>query len=736
MNNMVLMEVVAEPSFWAKHLFDILTICIGLAFTIALYIWASSKKSHQLRMYIPTIWTSLGILFTFISIYKGLTDKELLTDVSKGQIENLIGRIIPAFSTSIIGIIGAIICSIINKGLLAGIEDKGTEAFNRLRKQMGFENELTADSPELLLFKIISAVNQNGNSIERILKTNQTTTTGKSDEIFGKFDELLNKLNDSTNEAIDVSMGIQNEEVRKEFDSLKTKMEGLNGVSNHTLENALKTQKSDFLTTIEKMEKAFEGTITTQNGIIENKLISLQSTLDTRIGEMKTTNEGLINRLIDVVQKDLANESEKRNQQLQAFIEKENGEIKQFIEKQEGLYQEIKGNLVNIVSDIRQLFEEDVQKSVEKFAQDQHRLSTTTIAEWNKNLTEKSNEYLKSFEDSIGKLPDAMAKKLDELHEKETELVKATISDNRTGVDTLLRENKQAIQDAIADLGTNLQESFEGIKNVIASSIKTNEENLAGLIGCYDASIKTVSAEIKTDNESIKNELVEAQKRWKESAEQCEMEHLEKVKKIIQDTAGEIQSIQTKITSIESALHASLDGIMNKVTESIGHFEEKQEEIKKFVLENNKGLQTDLTKQIHDAFQINELSMERDKLIEGINSTANNLRTQTKVILDNLSKVNEELKNNKDSLKESSDIYRDTVVKSNDLITYIHGTLNLIKSHLTQMNVIHSEINMLQTEAGTFQNALQELKKSIKEVEELKDGVAKKQTGKEKPNKQ
>lgn len=173
---MVLLEVIAESSFWIKHLFDILTFGIGLVFTIALYIWARLKKSHQLRMYIPTVWTSLGILFTFISIYVGLTDEDIFNNVSDGHIENLINRIIPAFSTSIIGIIGAIICSIINKGLLAGVEDKGIEEFNRLRQQMGFENELTADSPELILFKIISAINQKGGS-PFILMTQQDHLT-------------------------------------------------------------------------------------------------------------------------------------------------------------------------------------------------------------------------------------------------------------------------------------------------------------------------------------------------------------------------------------------------------------------------------------------------------------------------------------------------------------------------------------------------------------------------------
>ena len=63
-------------SFMSEHLFDIifcsLTVIGGIMATIVLNQHSDKTKSYQLRAYIPTVWTSLGILFTFVSIYVSL----------------------------------------------------------------------------------------------------------------------------------------------------------------------------------------------------------------------------------------------------------------------------------------------------------------------------------------------------------------------------------------------------------------------------------------------------------------------------------------------------------------------------------------------------------------------------------------------------------------------------------------------------------------------------------------
>ena len=77
------------------HLFDTLTCTIGGILTLLLYFFSYKKKSYQLAAYIPTVWTSLGILFTFISIYNGLdgykdTDPlKLIQNITRSLDQNL-----------------------------------------------------------------------------------------------------------------------------------------------------------------------------------------------------------------------------------------------------------------------------------------------------------------------------------------------------------------------------------------------------------------------------------------------------------------------------------------------------------------------------------------------------------------------------------------------------------------------------------------------------------------------
>ena len=64
----------------------------------------------------PNVWTSLGILGTFIAIVVSL-DSSGTSSLS--DVDTLVKNIIPAFTTSITGIIGAVVCSIAIKIIYA-----------------------------------------------------------------------------------------------------------------------------------------------------------------------------------------------------------------------------------------------------------------------------------------------------------------------------------------------------------------------------------------------------------------------------------------------------------------------------------------------------------------------------------------------------------------------------------------------------------------------------------------
>lgn len=98
------------------NIWDLIVLGLGLGFSALLYFFYRSTRSRGLLNYIPTVWTSLGILGTFVAIYVSLTSVNFKDIVAVGV---LVEKVAPAFTTSIIGIIGAVISSIAIKIIFA-----------------------------------------------------------------------------------------------------------------------------------------------------------------------------------------------------------------------------------------------------------------------------------------------------------------------------------------------------------------------------------------------------------------------------------------------------------------------------------------------------------------------------------------------------------------------------------------------------------------------------------------
>lgn len=121
------------------------TLVAGLSFTVAIVlVYFLYSRSRTLLSYIPNIWTSLGILGTFIAIVHTLESADIYDADKMVDMSKLIGNIVPAFTTSIIGIVGAIISSLGVKVIFA-IEDENYEENNKWRSSYRLTPELMLD---------------------------------------------------------------------------------------------------------------------------------------------------------------------------------------------------------------------------------------------------------------------------------------------------------------------------------------------------------------------------------------------------------------------------------------------------------------------------------------------------------------------------------------------------------------------------------------------------------------
>ena len=120
---------------------NLIVTLTGLSITAVFFaLYFTKLRSKQLLNYVPNVWTSLGILGTFIAIVVSL-DSSGTSSLS--DVDTLVKNIIPAFTTSIIGIIGAVVCSVAIK-IIYAYEEKEEDEF--YRRTVGNEK-----SPELVL---------------------------------------------------------------------------------------------------------------------------------------------------------------------------------------------------------------------------------------------------------------------------------------------------------------------------------------------------------------------------------------------------------------------------------------------------------------------------------------------------------------------------------------------------------------------------------------------------------
>lgn len=90
---------------------NIVVLALGLIATF----WCNNKynetKSRPLLTSLPGVWTSLGLLGTFLAICLSLHDVKTAEGVNADILE-LIRSLVPAFTTSIIGLVGALVVTI------------------------------------------------------------------------------------------------------------------------------------------------------------------------------------------------------------------------------------------------------------------------------------------------------------------------------------------------------------------------------------------------------------------------------------------------------------------------------------------------------------------------------------------------------------------------------------------------------------------------------------------------
>ena len=284
---------------------NISVLVLGLISTLVfLVLYFTKLKSKQLLNYLPNVWTSLGILGTFIAIVYSLND---LQEQSKTQenkkdeyiiestnqiiplddsqrddkknteinVYKLIEDIAPAFITSIIGILGAILTSILIK-IIYAIEEKKEERI--------YTDTVGGNiPPELMLYrinrsieKLITVTTLQESNIKSFLDNYMLQLDAFYNKIFESNKEQVQTLSDEYVHSVAHVLAGANEEINKRTertDWFKVKAEGMEVKIN--------------LTQAAQKSTAQIETVTVEHDVYENDVKGMKIHLKFSVQNMK-----------------------------------------------------------------------------------------------------------------------------------------------------------------------------------------------------------------------------------------------------------------------------------------------------------------------------------------------------------------------------------------------------------------------------------------------------------------
>ena len=251
--------------FWEP--WNAFVLIVGIGITIWFYkrdkkhFSVTKSHSRQLLNSIPTIWTSLGIFGTFCAICISLNHFSV-GEQNMSLITSLISKLVPAFSTSIYGIIGAVITTLINKTRYQSEELQEYQQIDSPENNIKTLVELTREQQEQSR-QYNEQLTQNILAQSEILKTFVNDFVEKMDVIFKKMESSIEQqvktfgesqfaqsrevLENITRQMSEVSSGIleqQSNNIRASMDATQQQLGEISSSLASMIENITSSSSS------------------------------------------------------------------------------------------------------------------------------------------------------------------------------------------------------------------------------------------------------------------------------------------------------------------------------------------------------------------------------------------------------------------------------------------------------------------------------------------------------------
>lgn len=617
-------------------------IIIGISLSIVL--WIKGNGSDCLRGYIPTLWTSLGILCTFMAIYYGLSDYSSNagndgvspSDSGNFDINKLIKEVIPAFSTSIIGIIGAIISTIINRWIGDNQEKADYEQFLKIKNKIPGQ-KLQSSSPEMVLLEIISTIRETSNQTCEKLRNNNDSSGKKLEQIGSGLTKL-----DTTTSAVG--------------DRIKS-----------AISDCMTKQREDFTSAISLLISTLSSELKSQSDSMAKKMDDLRRMLHDEIRHIESTNQDLLTQLLNLTTQTLIKDSETRNKALQDFVAQHNAGLENtFGEITAGmgaLYQKIEESITYHITEERSLFEHEIKDSIEEFANAQYKTCSDTIAICNQELTSNIEQlhqnHVQSCIDIISKIEDVFTHTCGEF-----------------------RLRMEALS---TDLIKKMDEVNDANVSSIAKTVEQNQQIIQLMLDNHSKDVKITADHIIEEESKIHQAFAgEYQMMREKMLEQFNL-YLAEIQNAVAATRDQLETDSRNVSTISSEITDTMSALISGVRKSNDDFLTNLGELKKQIVDSTGIMSKDIQNAITNSSQIRQLEATAIKMTSAINETISSLTKE----MDRISSV---IDCSVEAIKESAEIYSNSVHKSDTVTRYMEGTSQLFKEHNNAISILDKSL--------------------------------------------
>lgn len=503
----------------------------ALVFGFLASLWCNKKyhetKSRALLTCLPGVWTSIGLLGTFMAICFSLhgldavpeaidnTGKTLAEIKAAGgqgiDIMKIISELIPAFTTSIIGLVGALVVTLWSKIKFA-------------KEEVEENNKLSNTTPE--------------EYIRDIAIYSKELTYNKP--ILDKHNELLSELislhkeeenrNREYNDKLNNNISHQSE-ILKEFidgfvkrmDDIFKQMHGAIQQQVHEFGEEQFTKTSQLLSSItERLSTVSEGIIDSQRKSVE----TMMSSTNSEIGKITTSVTDALGGLTKEVQSSLASINSQQSDRLNAII----------------------NNYDSLATKLSQQNTDFAAKVTERM-----QTEFTKVQECNVQSLQQMVDLRNAYQEATSEVLTSTLS----MNEKATADLRESMSGFVTNIQTLITGQCSALSTAISTNVESLNKAYQFIESLVAEIRQNYDQSVLAYGDAVNVAHRT--------NESSEKTILATNKSL-EAVEQTNVK-ISEVLDLLMKRQENVEQLTKQISSVSGAIVElqKLESMLNKI---------------------------------------------------------------------------------------------------------------------------------------------------------------------------